>query len=89
MPNQAGPNQETNTGPISSSTSLQPNQSSKVVLRQPEEHFLREPSLTQLQNWVTTYEPLIRARARVQHQLNQQGLTAIDEAFEHANSLGP
>jgi hypothetical protein len=55
----------------------------------PEEHFLREPSLTQLQNWVTTYEPLIRARARVQHQLNQQGLTAIDEAFEHANSLGP
>jgi hypothetical protein len=28
-------------------------------------------------------------RARIQHQLNQQGLTAIDEAFEHANSLGP
>jgi hypothetical protein len=55
----------------------------------PEEHFLWEPSLTQLQNWVTTYEPMIRARARIQHQLNQQGLTAIDEAFEHANSLGP
>jgi hypothetical protein len=55
----------------------------------PEEHFLREPSLTQLQNWVTTYEPMIRARARIQHQLNQQGLTVIDEAFEHANSLGP
>jgi hypothetical protein len=54
----------------------------------PEEHFLREPLLTQLQNWVTTYEPMIRAR--IQHQLNQQGLTAIDEeAFEHANSLGP
>jgi hypothetical protein len=45
--------------------------------------------LTQLQNWVTTYEPMIRARARIQQQLNQQGLTAIDEAFEHANSLGP
>jgi hypothetical protein len=45
--------------------------------------------LTQLQNWVTTYEPMIRARARIQHRLNQQGLTAIDEAFEHANSLGP
>jgi hypothetical protein len=45
--------------------------------------------LTQLQNWVTTYEPMIRARPRIQHQLNQQGLTAIDEAFEHANSLGP
>jgi hypothetical protein len=29
--------------------------------------------LTQLQNWVTTYEPMIRARARIQHQLNQQG----------------
>jgi hypothetical protein len=28
-------------------------------------------------------------RARIQQQLNQQGLTAIDEAFEHANSLGP
>jgi hypothetical protein len=55
----------------------------------PEEHFLREPSFTQLQNWVTTYEPMIRARARIQHQLNQQGLTAIDEALEHANSLGP
>jgi hypothetical protein len=35
MPNQAGPSQETNTGPISSSTSLQPNQSLKVVLCQP------------------------------------------------------
>jgi hypothetical protein len=45
--------------------------------------------LTHFQNWVTTYEPMIRARARIQHQLNQQGLTAIDEAFEHANSLGP
>jgi hypothetical protein len=46
--------------------------------------------LTQLQNWVTTYEPMIRAHARIQHQLNQQeGLTAVDEAFEHANSLGP
>jgi hypothetical protein len=55
----------------------------------PEEHFLREPLLTQLQNWVTTYEPMIRARARIQQQLNQQGLKAIDEAFEHANSLGP
>jgi hypothetical protein len=32
---------------------------------------------------------MIRARARIQHQLNQQGLTAIDEPFEHANSLGP
>jgi hypothetical protein len=55
----------------------------------PKEHFLREPSLTQLQNWVTTYEPMIRARARIQQQLYQQGLTAIDEAFERANSLGP
>jgi len=55
----------------------------------PDEHFLREPSLTQLQNWVTTYDPMIRARARIQQQLNQHGLTAIDEAFEHANSLGP
>jgi hypothetical protein len=56
----------------------------------PEEHlFLREPSLTQLQNWVTTYEPMIRARPCIQQQLNQQAFTAIDEAFEHANSLGP
>jgi hypothetical protein len=51
----------------------------------PEEHFLREPSLTQLQNWVTTYEPMIQASACIQHQLNQQGLTVNDEAFEHAN----
>jgi hypothetical protein len=55
----------------------------------PEEHFLREPSLTQLQNWVTTYEPMIRAHALIQQQLNEQGLMAIDEAFVHANSLGP
>jgi hypothetical protein len=55
----------------------------------PKEHFLREPSLTQLQNWVTTYEPMIRAQAWIQHQLNQQGLMVIDEAFEHTNSLGP
>jgi hypothetical protein len=58
-----------------------------VAVPNPEERFLREPSLTQLQNWVTTYEPMIRARARIQHQLNQQGLMAIDVAFEHANSL--
>jgi hypothetical protein len=32
---------------------------------------------------------MIQARARIQHQLNQQGLTAIYEAFEHANSLDP
>jgi hypothetical protein len=32
---------------------------------------------------------MILARARIQHQLNQQGLMVIDEAFEHANSLGP
>jgi hypothetical protein len=32
---------------------------------------------------------MIGARARIQHQIIQQGLTAIDEAFEHANSLGP
>jgi hypothetical protein len=76
-------------GPISSSTSLQPNQSPQVVLRQPREHFLCEPSLTQLQTWVTTYEPMIRARARIQQHLNQQGLTATDKAFEHGNSLGP
>jgi hypothetical protein len=25
----------------------------------PKEHFLHEPSLTQLQNWLTTYEPMI------------------------------
>jgi hypothetical protein len=55
----------------------------------PEEHFLCEPSLTQLHNWVTTYEPMSRPLARIQQQLNQQGLTAIDEAFEHASSLGP
>jgi hypothetical protein len=54
-----------------------------------EKHFICEPQLTQLQNWVTTYEPMIQARACMQHQLNQQGLTAIDEAFKHANSLGP
>jgi hypothetical protein len=45
--------------------------------------------LTQLHNWVTTYEPMSRPLARIQQQLNQQGLTAIDEAFEHASSLGP
>jgi hypothetical protein len=55
----------------------------------PEEHYLHVPSLTQLQNWVTTYEPMIQARTRIQQQLNQQGLTAIDAAFEHASSLGP
>jgi hypothetical protein len=33
-PNQAGPSQETNTSPISSSNSLQPNQSLQVVMRQ-------------------------------------------------------
>jgi hypothetical protein len=32
---------------------------------------------------------IIHPSNRIQHQLNQQGLTAIDEAFEHANSLGP
>jgi hypothetical protein len=32
---------------------------------------------------------MIGAVARIQHQLNQQGLTAIDAAFKHANSLGP
>jgi hypothetical protein len=31
----------------------------------PKEHFLREPLLTQLQNWVTTNEPMIQAGARV------------------------
>jgi hypothetical protein len=36
----------------------------------PTEHFLGKPLLTQLQNWVTTYEPMIRAGARIQHQLN-------------------
>jgi hypothetical protein len=61
----------------------------KWLYANPEEHFLHEPSLTHLQNWVTTYEPMIQARALFQHQLNQQGLTVIDEAFEHANSLGP
>ena len=55
----------------------------------PDEHLLHKSSLTQLQNWVTTYDPMISACARIQQQLNLQGLTAIDEAFEHANSLGP
>jgi hypothetical protein len=54
----------------------------------PTEHFLLEPSLPQLQNWVTTYEPMIRACSCILQQLNQQGLTVIDEAFEHANSQG-
>jgi hypothetical protein len=39
MPNQARPSQEANTGPISSSTSLQPHQSPKMVLRQPRRTF--------------------------------------------------
>jgi hypothetical protein len=53
----------------------------------PAEHFLHEPALTKLPNWVTAYEPMIRAR--IKQQLNQQGLTVIDKAFEHTNSLGP
>jgi hypothetical protein len=33
---------------------------------------------------------MIQARAHIQHHLNQQeGLRAIDQAFEHTNSLGP
>jgi hypothetical protein len=32
---------------------------------------------------------MIRAHARIQHQLNRQGLTAIDATCEHANSLRP
>jgi hypothetical protein len=88
-PNQDGPSQKANTCPVSSSTSLQPKTNHRRwFCANPEEHLLCEPSLTLLQNWVTTYEPMIRACARIQQQLNQQGLTAIDEAFEHANSLG-
>jgi hypothetical protein len=63
-PNQAGPSQETNTGPISSSTSLQPNQSSKVVLRQPRRTL---PSWTivdtasKLGHNIWTYDPSQRS----------------------------
>ena len=48
----------------------------------PEEHFEREPLLHQLEAWLTTFEPMIRTRAQQHHHLTQQGLTAIDEAFE-------
>lgn len=48
----------------------------------PDEHFHREPSPTQLKQWLATYEPMIRSRAAQQNQLDQQGLVAIDVAFE-------
>lgn len=48
----------------------------------PAEHFAREPQLGQQESWLAAYGPAIRARARIQRHLNQQGLQAIDAAFE-------
>ena len=49
-----------------------------------QQHFQRETHLGQLEDWIVTYEPMIRGRARIQQQLERLGLQAIDEAFEQS-----
>jgi hypothetical protein len=48
----------------------------------PDEHFRREPTTRQLENWLAVHGRVIQTRARTTLQNQSQGLRAIDEAFE-------
>ena len=52
-------------------------------------HFQREPHLHQLQNWLTTYEPMIREQSRKRQSHRRQGIMAIDDALanQHNNHM--
>jgi hypothetical protein len=48
----------------------------------PDEHFRREPTTRQLENWLAVHGRVIHTRARTTLHNQRQGLRAIDEAFE-------